>query len=64
MLAPQRQIRARGQHAATVEARNGILRRLLHVMEGELIRLEIPLVLTRLLPEALFAASAFTFFNE
>eukprot|EP00959_Pyramimonas_sp_CCMP1952_P142034 2973217-Pyramimonas_sp.AAC.1 len=30
-------IRARGQHAATTEARHGILRHLLHVMEAELI---------------------------
>ena len=57
-------IRARGQHATTIEARNGILRHLLHVMEAELQRLDIPLVFTRLLHEALFACSAFTFFNE
>eukprot|EP00959_Pyramimonas_sp_CCMP1952_P216887 4535713-Pyramimonas_sp.AAC.1 len=31
-------LRARGQHAATIEARNGILRHLLHVMEAELNR--------------------------
>eukprot|EP00959_Pyramimonas_sp_CCMP1952_P436658 9143451-Pyramimonas_sp.AAC.1 len=29
-------IRARGQHATTIEARHGILRHLLHVMEAEL----------------------------
>eukprot|EP00959_Pyramimonas_sp_CCMP1952_P394013 8255860-Pyramimonas_sp.AAC.1 len=29
-------VRARGQHAATTEARNGILRHLLHAMEAEL----------------------------
>eukprot|EP00959_Pyramimonas_sp_CCMP1952_P120283 2515257-Pyramimonas_sp.AAC.1 len=57
-------IRARGQHATTIEARNGILRHLLRVMEAELNRLDIPLVFTRLLHEALFAASAFTFYNE
>eukprot|EP00959_Pyramimonas_sp_CCMP1952_P344732 7219900-Pyramimonas_sp.AAC.1 len=57
-------IRARGQHATTIEAINGILRHLLHVMEAELHRLDIPLVLTRLLHEALFAANAFTFYNE
>ena len=28
--------RARGQHAATIEARSGVLRRALHVMEEEL----------------------------
>eukprot|EP00959_Pyramimonas_sp_CCMP1952_P243840 5097204-Pyramimonas_sp.AAC.1 len=54
-------IRARGQHAATIEARNGILRHLLHVMEAELNWSDIPLVFARLLHETLFAASAFTF---
>eukprot|EP00959_Pyramimonas_sp_CCMP1952_P337499 7067824-Pyramimonas_sp.AAC.1 len=29
-------IRARGQRATTIEARNGILRHILHVMEAEL----------------------------
>eukprot|EP00959_Pyramimonas_sp_CCMP1952_P312792 6547478-Pyramimonas_sp.AAC.1 len=43
------------QHATTIEARNGILRHLLHVMEAEL---------NRLLHEALFAANAFIFYNE
>ena len=33
-------------------------------METELQRLDIPLVFTRLLHEALFACSVFTFFNE
>eukprot|EP00959_Pyramimonas_sp_CCMP1952_P276708 5784120-Pyramimonas_sp.AAC.1 len=36
----------------------------LHVMEAELNRLDIPLVPTRLLHEALFAANAFTFYSE
>eukprot|EP00959_Pyramimonas_sp_CCMP1952_P440737 9227497-Pyramimonas_sp.AAC.1 len=57
-------MRARGQHATTIEARNGILRHLLRVMEAELNRLDIPLVFTRLLHETLFAANAFTFYNE
>eukprot|EP00959_Pyramimonas_sp_CCMP1952_P225992 4726087-Pyramimonas_sp.AAC.1 len=48
-------IRARGQHATTIEARNGIIRHLLHVVEAEL---------NRLLHEALFAADAFTFYDE
>eukprot|EP00959_Pyramimonas_sp_CCMP1952_P231398 4836783-Pyramimonas_sp.AAC.1 len=55
---------ARGQRATTIEARTGILRHLLHVMEAKLNRLDMPLTLTRLLHEALFAANAFTFFNE
>eukprot|EP00959_Pyramimonas_sp_CCMP1952_P213833 4474319-Pyramimonas_sp.AAC.1 len=57
-------MRARGQRATTIEARSGRLRHLLHVMEVELNRLDIPLVFTRLLHEALFAANAFTFYNE
>eukprot|EP00959_Pyramimonas_sp_CCMP1952_P139974 2929242-Pyramimonas_sp.AAC.1 len=57
-------IRARGQHATTIEVRNGTLRHLLHAMETELNRLDLPLVFTRLLHEALFAANAFTFHNE
>ena len=56
-------IRARGQHATTIEARNGILRHLLHVMEEDLKRHDIPLVFTRLLHEAMFASNAFTFHN-
>eukprot|EP00959_Pyramimonas_sp_CCMP1952_P006053 126693-Pyramimonas_sp.AAC.1 len=54
-------IRARGQRATTIEARNGILRHLLHAMEAELKRLDLLSVFTRLLHETLFAASAFTF---
>eukprot|EP00959_Pyramimonas_sp_CCMP1952_P053253 1113970-Pyramimonas_sp.AAC.1 len=57
-------IRARGQRAATIEARNDRLRHLLHVMEAELNWLDMPLVFTRLLHEALFAAGVFTFYSE
>eukprot|EP00959_Pyramimonas_sp_CCMP1952_P009733 203089-Pyramimonas_sp.AAC.1 len=57
-------MRARGQRATTIEARNGILRQLLHVMEAEVNSLDIPLVFTRLLHDALFATSAFTFYTE
>eukprot|EP00959_Pyramimonas_sp_CCMP1952_P223383 4670170-Pyramimonas_sp.AAC.1 len=57
-------MRARGQHATAIEARNGILNHGLHAMEAELNMLDIPLVFTRLLHEALSAASAFTFYNE
>eukprot|EP00959_Pyramimonas_sp_CCMP1952_P372088 7791364-Pyramimonas_sp.AAC.1 len=53
-------IRARGQHATTIEARSGTLLHLLHVMETEFKRLDLPLVFTRLLHEAPFAANAFT----
>eukprot|EP00959_Pyramimonas_sp_CCMP1952_P081396 1700694-Pyramimonas_sp.AAC.1 len=57
-------LRAREQHATTIESRNGILRHLPHVMEAELNRLDIPLVFIRLLHEALPAANAFTFYDE
>eukprot|EP00959_Pyramimonas_sp_CCMP1952_P433215 9071918-Pyramimonas_sp.AAC.1 len=57
-------IRARGQLAAAIEARSGILRHLLRSIEAELNRLDVPLVFTRLLHEALFVASAFTFYIE
>eukprot|EP00959_Pyramimonas_sp_CCMP1952_P134719 2819395-Pyramimonas_sp.AAC.1 len=57
-------MRARGQHATTTEARNDRMRHLLHAMETELNSLDIPLVFTRLLHDALFAASAFTFYSE
>eukprot|EP00959_Pyramimonas_sp_CCMP1952_P110104 2303619-Pyramimonas_sp.AAC.1 len=57
-------MRARGQRATAIEATNGILRHPRHAMEAELNRLDIPLVFTRLLHEALIAASAFTFYEE
>eukprot|EP00959_Pyramimonas_sp_CCMP1952_P191004 3994564-Pyramimonas_sp.AAC.1 len=50
-------VRARGRRAATIEARNGILRRLLHAMETELNRLDMPLLFVRLLRETLCAAN-------
>eukprot|EP00959_Pyramimonas_sp_CCMP1952_P271740 5681622-Pyramimonas_sp.AAC.1 len=40
------------------------LRQIFHAMEAELNRLDISLVLRRLLHEALFAANAFTFCEE
>ena len=57
-------IRARGQHATTVEARNGLLRHTMHHIEQELKERDIPLQFTRLLSEAVFACNAFTFYNE
>eukprot|EP00959_Pyramimonas_sp_CCMP1952_P273848 5724039-Pyramimonas_sp.AAC.1 len=57
-------MRAQGQRATTIEAINGVLRHLLHVVEAELNKLDIPLVFTRLLHEALFAANRFTFYSE
>eukprot|EP00959_Pyramimonas_sp_CCMP1952_P292218 6111506-Pyramimonas_sp.AAC.1 len=56
--------RARGQRAATIEARNGILRHLLRAAEIEFKGLDVTLVFARLLHEASLAANAFTFYNE
>ena len=56
-------IRAPGQHATSIESRNGILRATLHIMEEELKRHNIPVVFKRLLAEAMFATNAFTFYN-
>eukprot|EP00959_Pyramimonas_sp_CCMP1952_P133474 2791114-Pyramimonas_sp.AAC.1 len=55
---------ASGQRATTIEARNDILRHILRVVEAELKRLDIPLTFARQLREALFAANAFTFYDE
>eukprot|EP00959_Pyramimonas_sp_CCMP1952_P283448 5925626-Pyramimonas_sp.AAC.1 len=47
--------RARGQRATTIKARSGVLRHALHVVEGELNRLDIPFMFTRVSPcNALF----------
>ena len=52
-------IRARGQHATSIESRSGILRHTMHVMEDVLKTHDIPRVLTRLRHEALFVCNAF-----
>eukprot|EP00959_Pyramimonas_sp_CCMP1952_P281806 5890211-Pyramimonas_sp.AAC.1 len=57
-------IRARGQHATTIEARKGRLRHIIRAMEAELKWLDIPPVFRQLLHEALLAANASTFYNE
>eukprot|EP00959_Pyramimonas_sp_CCMP1952_P154821 3238983-Pyramimonas_sp.AAC.1 len=56
-------IRAPGQHATSIESRNGILRGTLHVIEEELNRHNIPIVFTRVLAECIFVTSAFTFYS-
>ena len=56
-------IRAPGQHATSIESRNGLLRGTLHLMEEELKRHNIPIVFERLLAEGVFATNAFTFYN-
>ena len=56
-------VRASGQHANVIEARNGLLRGILHVMEEDFKRHDIPIVFKRLLGEGIFACNAFTFYN-
>ena len=56
-------IRARGQHATTIEARNGILRHTMHLMEEDLKRNDISLNIKRLLAESIFVCKAFTYYN-
>eukprot|EP00959_Pyramimonas_sp_CCMP1952_P374961 7852522-Pyramimonas_sp.AAC.1 len=56
-------IRAPGQHATSIESRNGILRGTVHIIEEELNRHDIPIVFTRVLAEGIFVTNAFTFYN-
>eukprot|EP00959_Pyramimonas_sp_CCMP1952_P181136 3787626-Pyramimonas_sp.AAC.1 len=56
-------VRAPGQHATSIESRNGILRGALHMIEQELNRHNIPVVFTRVLAEGIFVINAFTFYN-
>eukprot|EP00959_Pyramimonas_sp_CCMP1952_P384842 8065708-Pyramimonas_sp.AAC.1 len=56
-------IRAPGQHATSIESRNGSLRGTLHMIEEELNRHNIPIVFPRVLAKGIFVTSAFTFYN-
>ena len=56
-------IRAPGQHAITIAARNGILRGAMHPMEEDLKKRDIPINCKRLFAEALFACNACAFYN-
>eukprot|EP00959_Pyramimonas_sp_CCMP1952_P275272 5753903-Pyramimonas_sp.AAC.1 len=51
--------RAPGQHATSIESRNGILRDTLHMIEEELNRHNTPFVFTRALAEGIFVTNAF-----
>eukprot|EP00959_Pyramimonas_sp_CCMP1952_P417360 8744248-Pyramimonas_sp.AAC.1 len=53
-------IRAPGQHATSIESRNGTLRGTLHMIEEELSRHNIPIACTRVLAEGIFVTNAFT----
>eukprot|EP00959_Pyramimonas_sp_CCMP1952_P261663 5471667-Pyramimonas_sp.AAC.1 len=54
-------IRAPGQHATSIEPRNGIPRGTLHMIEEELNIHNIPIVFTRALAEGISVTNAFTF---
>eukprot|EP00959_Pyramimonas_sp_CCMP1952_P306191 6407984-Pyramimonas_sp.AAC.1 len=56
-------IRAPGQHATSIESRNGILRGVFHMIEEELSRQNIPVVFTRVLAEGIVVTNDFTFYN-
>eukprot|EP00959_Pyramimonas_sp_CCMP1952_P285147 5962028-Pyramimonas_sp.AAC.1 len=56
-------IRAPGQHATSIESRNGIFRGVLHMIEEELNRHNIPVAFTRVLAEGIFVTNAFTLYN-
>ena len=62
-LGTELRIRAPGQHAVHIEARNAILRHTLHVMEEDLKRHDITISFPRLLGEAIFVTNSFTFYN-
>ena len=55
--------KAPGQHAHYIEARNGILRHTMHLIETDLKRSDIIIPFSRLLGEAIFVVNAFTFYN-
>ena len=55
--------KASGQHAHIIEARNGLLRRVMHKIEAECRRHSIPITFRRLLGEGVFVCNAFSFYN-
>ena len=61
--AAELRVRAPGQHATTIEARSGILRMTLHLIEEDMKRASVPFNFTRILADAIFACNAFTFYN-
>ena len=63
-LGTKLQVRAKGQHANTVEARNAMLRHVMHMIEESLKRHNAePISFPRLYAEALFVVNSFSFYN-
>eukprot|EP00959_Pyramimonas_sp_CCMP1952_P391871 8212037-Pyramimonas_sp.AAC.1 len=56
-------IRAPGQHATSIESRNGSLRGALHMIEEGLNRHNIPTAFTRVLAEGIFVTNALTLYS-
>ena len=64
-LGTELQIKAPGQHASIAEARQSMLRHVMHMIEEELKRHDQPTIpFCRLCGEALFVVNAFSFYNE
>jgi len=62
-LGTELRIRAPGQHARIVEARNAMLRHVMHMIEEDLKRHNHTLPFSRLVSEAFFVVNAFSFYN-
>ena len=62
-LGTELRIRAPGQHANLIEARNGVLRHVMHLIEEDLKRFGADISFKRLLGEGIFVCNAFTFYN-
>ena len=62
-LGTKLRIRAPGQHANIIEARNAVLRHTMHLIEEDIKRYGITITFKRLLGEGIFVCNAFTFYN-
>ena len=62
-LGTELRIRAPGQHARTVESRNGVLRHVMHLIEEGFKAYKLDIPFKRLLGEGFFVCNAFTFYN-
>ena len=62
-LGTELRVRASGQHARLVEARNSMLRHIMHMIEEDLRRHGHDIPFSRLLSESIFVVNAFSFYN-
>eukprot|EP00974_Lingulodinium_polyedra_P061264 5908283-Lingulodinium_polyedra.AAC.1 len=56
-------VRAPGHHANIIEARHGLLRHVLHLIEEDLQRFDADISFKRLLVEGIFVCNTFSFYN-